>query len=196
MECLNYCRNCEIKLNVDNAYVRKKDGKKYMNYCKKCHNARLAKNVREFKLRCVEHKGGKCEFCGYKKCIAALEFHHIDPSEKEFLIARAPKKGFSDIVKLELDKCLLLCSNCHREEHYRINLEKFIEFDKPYIKKQKEKGEPFIQKTKIDWPSLDELLEMLKESNFVKLGEVLGVSDNAIRNRLKVRGIDPKKAKY
>ena len=65
----------------------------------------------------IEYKGGKCIACGYNKCSRALDFHHIDPSTKEFGIAQ---KGYTrswSRVKDELDKCMLLCSNCHREVH-------------------------------------------------------------------------------
>jgi len=63
----------------------------------------------------IDYKGGKCIVCGYNKCTWALEFHHIDPKEKEFSIS---DKGYTrswDKVKIELDKCVLLCANCHRE---------------------------------------------------------------------------------
>lgn len=66
----------------------------------------------------IEYKGGKCKCCGYNKCISALEFHHLDPSVKEFNIGQ---KGYTrswDKNKKELDKCILVCANCHREIHH------------------------------------------------------------------------------
>lgn len=62
--------------------------------------------------------GGKCEICGYNKNIAALEFHHKNPNEKSFQID-ARKFANCDISKLEkeLNKCIILCANCHREIH-------------------------------------------------------------------------------
>ncbi len=75
---------------------------------------------RKVKMMAVEHMGGKCVKCGYQKCIAALEFHHTDPAQKDFNLA---KKGctFSwDRVKQEIEKCILVCSNCHREIHYEL----------------------------------------------------------------------------
>lgn len=68
------------------------------------------------KKELVEYKGGKCEICDYDRCIKALEFHHLDPNKKDFAISNC---GLKDIVKLkkEVDKCALLCSNCHREVH-------------------------------------------------------------------------------
>jgi hypothetical protein len=59
------------------------------------------------------YKGGKCLLCGYNKCPRALEFHHRDANEKTFDLSSACR-GWNKI-KIELDKCDLLCSNCHRE---------------------------------------------------------------------------------
>ena len=85
-------------------------------------NYRHLKNSRiRLKEKLVEYKGGKCEICGYDKCITALEFHHLNPEEKKFGI------GNNDILsfernKQEADKCILVCANCHREIHYRESL--------------------------------------------------------------------------
>ena len=68
----------------------------------------------------VEYKGGKCESCGYNRNIAALEFHHLNPLEKDFNISN---KGYTkswENVKKEIDKCILVCANCHREIHDEI----------------------------------------------------------------------------
>jgi 5-methylcytosine-specific restriction endonuclease McrA len=68
----------------------------------------------------VEHKGGECQQCGYDRCIEALEFHHTDPSRKDFNLS---SKGYTRSwkrVQLELDKCVMLCANCHRELHAKL----------------------------------------------------------------------------
>ncbi len=65
----------------------------------------------------VSYKGGCCQVCGYDRCIEALEFHHLDPTQKDFGISY---KGYTrswEKVKEEADKCILLCANCHREAH-------------------------------------------------------------------------------
>lgn len=77
---------------------------------------RIKEHRSNIKKKCVEYKGGKCERCGYDKCIGALDFHHLDPSQKDFGISTNIKSF--DLIKKELDKCILLCANCHREEHY------------------------------------------------------------------------------
>jgi hypothetical protein len=82
----------------------------------KRYTATYRKRNLERKKKAVEYKGGKCQECGYKKCIAALEFHHRDPNEKDFEISNGARNW--DKIKAELDKCDLLCSNCHKEVHY------------------------------------------------------------------------------
>ena len=60
-------------------------------------------------------RGGKCERCGYNTCMKALEFHHLDPSQKDFTISN-DRFRLADAVE-ESKKCILLCSNCHKELH-------------------------------------------------------------------------------
>ena len=62
-----------------------------------------------------KQKGGKCSRCGYDKCLKALEFHHIDPSKKDFTISNDHFR-LKDAIE-ESKKCILLCSNCHKEFH-------------------------------------------------------------------------------
>ena len=70
------------------------------------------------KIELLEYKGGKCEICGYNKCIRSLEFHHRDPKEKDFTISG--KSWSFERLKSEVDKCMLVCSNCHNEIHYEL----------------------------------------------------------------------------
>lgn len=66
----------------------------------------------------INSRGGKCEKCGYNKNLAALEFHHNDPKEKEFGVDIRRFSNTSLIVlDAELSKCALVCANCHRETH-------------------------------------------------------------------------------
>lgn len=77
------------------------------------------------KRKLVEMKGGGCEICGYCKCMYALQFHHTDPSKKLFNLTYRDISSikWSEVLK-ELDKCQLLCANCHAESHYDINSKK------------------------------------------------------------------------
>ncbi len=89
--------------------------------CVKCKNKYHVKLKRKrIKKQSVEYKGGKCEWCGYNKCIEALEFHHLNPDEKDFSISVDGNTRSWEKTKAEIDKCLLLCSNCHREAHSNI----------------------------------------------------------------------------
>lgn len=89
---------------------------------KKVYNYNHVKSFRKKnKEKGIEYKGGKCEICGYNKCNSALEFHHIDPTNKSF----TPSKNMNlawEKLKLELDKCILVCANCHREIHEKLIL--------------------------------------------------------------------------
>lgn len=65
----------------------------------------------------VEYKGNKCQCCGYNNCLDALEFHHLNPNEKDFNILDRNLTYDWEKIKNELDKCILVCANCHREIH-------------------------------------------------------------------------------
>ena len=67
------------------------------------------------KQKLIEYKGGKCELCGYEKCNRSLQFHHLNPDEKDFTISG--KSLSFEKLKEEVDKCILVCSNCHSEIH-------------------------------------------------------------------------------
>ena len=109
------CPNCKTEKETTEFYNRRnKEGNS--PYCKTCTKAQTLKRVREFKNKCVEYKGGKCISCDYKTYTGALEFHHLDSEEKEFEISNRKNYNF-ELIKKELDKCILLCSNCHKEIH-------------------------------------------------------------------------------
>jgi hypothetical protein len=81
--------------------------------CSKCVSFRSLQQRKEKKDTLLKIHGEKCSICSYDKCKAALEFHHIDPSIKEFRISRL---NYS-LEKLhnEASKCIVLCANCHAE---------------------------------------------------------------------------------
>lgn len=71
------------------------------------------------KRNLVAYKGGKCQICGYDKCIEAMQFHHKNPDEKDFNISGLREYTVESIQKYydEVDKCILTCANCHFEIH-------------------------------------------------------------------------------
>jgi len=85
--------------------------------CSQCLGVAVTKRRRKLKELAVAYLGGACAVCGYNKCVAALEFHHRDPVAKDFSISSTGTTRSFDKIKVELDKCLLLCANCHREHH-------------------------------------------------------------------------------
>ena len=74
------------------------------------------KRRRTTKKKAVEYKGGQCAVCGYNKCIQALQFHHLDPKEKDVTISSVGTWAWHRVAA-ELDKCVLLCCRCHTEVH-------------------------------------------------------------------------------
>lgn len=113
-----HCKLCdnEIKNNLKNR-----------SRCGSC-NTRIRRY--RAKTAAVEYKGGSCERCEWIGPVAAFEFHHTDDN-KEFNIGSAANKSWK-VIKKEIDKCELLCSNCHRIEHSKHSEALFIEEAKKY----------------------------------------------------------------
>jgi len=108
----------ECRIHGLTVFGLQKQGKKQPRwYCRKCQVDDVNRRRRKLKVLAIQYLGGQCQICKYSKCIDALEFHHTDPNEKEFGISA---KGYTrswEKVKQELDKCTLLCANCHAEAH-------------------------------------------------------------------------------
>lgn len=163
------------------------------------------------KERMIEAMGGECQCCGYNKCKAALEFHHIDMAKKEFNFAVALKNPSSwPKLVVELRKCVLLCANCHREVHHDelvlpIKAKSFNEEFLDYSKKSKEdeldncpicgtvKSKHLATCSrrcagksagKVDWENLNLPELMSTYGNAEQVGKFLGVSGAAVRKQL------------
>ena len=167
------------------------------------------------KQRLIDAFGGKCSVCGYDKCNEALEFHHIEPTEKEFSFCNvmAKPQSWDKIVK-EIRKCVCLCSNCHREIHYGITKipelierfnEKFADF---YVEKRKDyydacpvcgKEKRNLRRTcslncaaklagKIDWSKID-LEVILQTKTVTEVADLLEISHDGVVKRMKKIGI-------
>ena len=114
---------------VDNGWTRR--------YCYECSpqvtkTFTRADNItakrRAIKIALIKEAGGKCQRCGYNKCMRALEFHHVDPSTKDFGISRQLNKDMSELRE-EVSKCILLCSNCHAEVHDELFQQGYSQFN-------------------------------------------------------------------
>lgn len=129
----SYCLNCNPlnerrfwggkrvepgKRRERKSFVCKSCGKNDVNRSRnnECSTCRSKKTRTARKAKAVEYLGGKCKICEYDKCLGALDFHHVDPKEKEFNLSNNWEKSWEFIEK-ELKKCVLLCCRCHAEVH-------------------------------------------------------------------------------
>jgi transposase len=83
--------------------------------CKKCRMDRVSRRRRRIKLILVAEAGGRCALCGYDRCVAALHFHHVDPSTKRFHLSMQGATRSLASARAEMAKCALLCASCHAE---------------------------------------------------------------------------------
>lgn len=119
------CRTCKEEKPVTSFFsngTQPNGRKKYKPDCgicshfkqKSAHYNKIASILQELN-RLLE-----CELCGYNKNWSALCFHHIEEEEKEFEVNEA-RTASRERVKAEIEKCALLCHNCHMEVHYPQN---------------------------------------------------------------------------
>jgi DNA-binding CsgD family transcriptional regulator len=197
-------------LNIDKSTIRryildiKKEKIKYSDVEKKQNSVKSVILWRQnIKLTLVKYKGGKCRICGYNKSIKALHFHHLDPTQKDFTISG--KSWSFERLKNEVDKCILVCSNCHCEIHdglidvsnYVVNIfeiKKDIKITQSKMKCEiclkdcygKRCKDCFEPKRKVEnRPSIDNLIKDVEEFGYCKVGRKYGVSDNTIRKWIK-----------
>ena len=203
-----YCIECSPFGSHNTRSLHKNDTRVSMNVCKVC-NREYQGGHRKHKDKCgrcyslayrtrtkqqaIDYKGGKCSVCSYDKYIGSLHFHHVYPETKSFNIGEINFRKFELLVD-ELDKCILVCSNCHFEIHAGLvdAVEIYEEQQKTFPKYVKEiKPEKFYQPVvKISKRPDKEILEKLVwEMSCVKIGEMFGVSDNAVNKWCKYYGI-------
>ena len=123
----------------------------------------------------VEYKGGKCEICGYDRCITALEFHHLNRGEKDFSISESTYSRSMEDLKKEVDKCILVCANCHREIH---------EKEQEEILNDKEKYEESCNLKRFAMNKINEIKfnDLLNKGYTIKmLSETFNVSKSTIK---------------
>lgn len=174
------------------------------------------KNIKKWrnnnKRRMIMSFGGKCGICGYDKCQEALEFHHLNPNEKDFTIQGKCRSWKKSVI--ELRKCIMVCANCHREIHFGIisipdDIQRFDEsytnykpeilFDEcPICGGQKLMGRITCsrqcsskRRNKVDWSLYDLELLYKKYRSYVGVASVIGVSDVSVKKRMKKEGLLP-----
>ena len=115
---IKFCPRCEKSKPIDDFYKRSNRGD-YGGYCKNCSNQYHAERIKKVKLKMIQYKDCKCLDCELKlenthQCV--FDFHHLDPKEKDPNWDKIQYQKW-DKIKDELDKCVMLCANCHRIRH-------------------------------------------------------------------------------
>ena len=160
-KCILLCSNCHAELHKIENYVEdlnqfyefaqikinenrkkpshvsecticgKENSESYSNkkVCKECNIKLRKRDIVQIKLKALELKGNKCIKCGYDKYYGALHFHHTDSSNKNKDIKR---KYSWNLFKKEIDKCIVICGNCHAEIHQKHDKEKILKFLEEY----------------------------------------------------------------
>jgi transposase len=82
--------------------------------CMRCRLEAVGRRRDAVRQTLIAEAGGRCAACGYNRCNAALQFHHLDPRTKEFTIRDGSLRGL-EVLRAEARKCILLCANCHAE---------------------------------------------------------------------------------
>lgn len=113
-----YCPKCKTIKLIDDFYGRS-NRKDKGGYCKKCSNDVTAERIVRIKIKMIQYNGGCCVECGLKledSHYSVFDFHHTDPKSKDPNFKRIKSQKW-DVIKKEIDKCELLCANCHRIKH-------------------------------------------------------------------------------
>lgn len=169
-------------------------------------------NVKDYRQRLKDRliyiMGEKCCICGYNKNNSALEFHHLNPTQKDFTLGQNPNISFAKANE-EIKKCILVCANCHREIHSGLinvtNIQCYDEIKAKEIEnlveqtkhKQifycKDCGKEIwrgsercpecqaLQTRVVERPNREELKNLIRKLPFTTIGRQFNVSDNAIR---------------
>lgn len=181
--------------------------------CLACVREHVKRNRRETKSFLVEAFGGRCQVCGYHRTPNALEFHHLHEDLKTLGVSNSLNRSMTTLTR-ELELCVLLCANCHREVHAGVT-----EAPEPNPGLAQEARRRYYQKSpprtcqgcgkeiwrssrwcrgclppqskKGRWGTLQEVLDMVQTQGYAKTGRNLGVSDNAVRKFLKSQGATP-----
>lgn len=171
--------------------------------CKKCRAEAVQKRREVLKRKAVDYLGGKCCICGYNNYIGSLDFHHINPSEKDFGISESGITRSWEDIKKELDKCILVCANHHREIHGGlIDIHNYI-INKQIVDKEEVKtsqsntckkcGKTIdkystycnecagIVRRKVEWPNREELKQLIRIKSFSEIGRDYGVEGNSVK---------------
>ena len=203
------CSKCK-RSKCDSEFYKhnrnRKGEKTYSSWCKECFNTYCHERWKTTKLKAIALFGNKCQKCGYDKNLGVLEFHHLDPSKKDYNWNRLTKKPWDEIVK-ELQKCIMVCRNCHAELHHpdlfindmRVSHQFLLDrervvFARPtgkcalngcnndvYGTKYCSSECAHMSYRKVKRPSKEQLRKDITNCTWIAVGSKYGVSDNAVR---------------
>ena len=112
------CPKCKTVKPIDEFY-KVSDRNGGSRYCKVCDKKYATERMIALKIKMIIYKGGCCKDCGLKledSHYSVFDFHHTDPKSKDPNFRRIKSQKW-EVIKAEIDKCELLCSNCHRIRH-------------------------------------------------------------------------------
>ncbi len=112
------CQTCSVEKSVEEFYTQP-DRKNGASKCKECFNSYCIERWRNIKIKAIEYKGGVCVDCNIPfptYPAPVFEFHHLNPELKDVSWGKLRLRSW-DKITLELDKCVMLCANCHRIRH-------------------------------------------------------------------------------
>lgn len=119
---MKLCKSCNKLKNLTDFYERKERKSGVQSMCKTCFSKYCSERWVEKKIKAIEYKGSLCEDCGISFPdfpYVVFDFHHLEPTKKDVDWSKLKLRSV-DKIKKELDKCSLLCSNCHRIRHHNI----------------------------------------------------------------------------
>lgn len=159
------------------------------------HTEYVKRSRYRYKRRCVEYLGDECADCHGKYHDAVYDFHHLDPSKKDFNVASGSTRNW-DASKKELDKCVLLCANCHRIRHtdgerdleYKMSMAR-QSFNCKVCGKTTSYGHTkCVEHSQFVWPSKEDFILILKENrlhSYTAIAKHFGCSDTSAKKFIK-----------
>lgn len=115
---MKVCSKCKFEKEESEFYSKGKENRLY-SYCKDCQNRYSQDRWIKRKLEAIEYKGNKCFKCLQIFPYPVYEFHHRDPTTKDVEWVKLRLRSWVSVLK-ELDKCDMLCANCHRIVHHEL----------------------------------------------------------------------------
>lgn len=113
------CSKCKEIKSIGEFYLRKRSNGNITSssWCRSCNSKGVIKTQQNTKSKLVKLKGGSCQTCNFNEYDGALEFHHVDSTLKDDKLSKLIRSSLSKDIIDEINKCVLVCSNCHKMIH-------------------------------------------------------------------------------